>query len=72
MKNINSFDINISAIISNKYYSYSDQKSNDVMKFPLLKSLDKSSHTSQITKHLSAINLEGYTIIIIQKWWYAV
>ena len=40
-------------INSNKYPSSYDQPSDDIIKWPLLKSPEKYSHASQFTKHIS-------------------
>ena len=59
----------LSYLTSNKpCYSY-NKLSSDLIQSPLLKSPEKYSHASQYTKHLSSINLEGDTLIQIQKWW---
>ena len=56
-------------INSKKYPSSYDQPSDDLIKWKLLKSPEKYSHASQLTKHISSTKLEGNTIIQIQKWW---
>ena len=50
---------------SNKYPSYCDQPSSDIIKFTPLKSPGKYSHASQITKYLSFMTLEGDTLLQI-------
>ena len=67
MKTIGSIDAKISAITSNKPSSYSEQQSADITKWPLLKSPDKSSHISKLTKHLSFLILEGDTLLQLHK-----
>ena len=49
IKTYSSFNMKLSALTSNKHFSYHDQPSNDIIKRPLLKSPEKSSHTSQLT-----------------------
>ena len=62
-------DMKLFALNSNKYpYSY-DQHSYDIIKWPHLKSIDFHSHTSQFTKKLSFMNLEGDTLIQIKNGW---
>ena len=53
---------------NNSPYSY-NQPSDDIIKWPLLKSPYFHSHASQFTKNLSFMNLEGDTLIQIQKLW---
>ena len=61
-----------SPLNSRNFHSYSNQPSADIKTFPLLKSPDSHSHASQFTQHLSPITLEGYTLLQIQKRWYAI
>ena len=72
IKTINSLDMNLSAITSNKPSPSSGQPSAGLIKWPLLKSLEKYSHASQFTKHLSSMNLEGDTLLQLQKLWDAI
>ena len=58
-----------SSLTSENPSSSYEQPSADIIKYPLLKSPEKSSHASQLTKHISSITLEGDTIHKIQKWW---
>ena len=67
IKTIYHLDTKISAIASNKTSSSFEQPSHDIIKFPLLKNPDKSSHASQFTKHLSSLNLGGETILQLQN-----
>ena len=67
MKNNNFLDMIISVIASNKNSSSSEQPTPDIMKWSLLKSPEKSSHTSRFTKMLSPLNLEGGTLPQIQN-----
>ena len=53
---------------SHNYHSSSHQPSDDITKWPLLKSPDFHSQASQFTKHLSQMTLEGYNLLHIQKW----
>ena len=71
-ESVSSLGMKISTLNSNKPYSSYDQPSVDLIKWPLLKSLEKSSHASQFTKHISSMTLEGDTLLQIQKWWYAI
>ena len=58
MKNINSIDVKISAIISNKPSSYSEQLTDDLVKCLLLKSPYKSSNASHFTKTIPPLTLK--------------
>ena len=63
-----SIGMEISDLSSNKpYFSY-NQPLTDIIKCPLLKSLEKYSHASQFTKNLSYTTLEGGTLLQIQKY----
>ena len=53
---------------SNKYPSSYGQPSSDLIIWPLIKSPEKYADASQFTKHLSSMNLEGYTLLQSQKW----
>ena len=59
--------IKLSALTSNKPPSFYEQPSSDLIQLPLLKSHLKSSHSSQFTKHLSSMILEGETHFFIFK-----
>ena len=61
-----------STLNPNNSPSYYNQPSDDIIKCPLLKSPDYHSHSSQFTKHLSSMTLEGDTLLQIQKWWDAI
>ena len=63
-----SIDIKLLTLSSNKYPSYYDQHSADLIKWPILKSPDKYCHASQFTKHLSFITLEGDTLLQIKNY----
>ena len=54
---------------SNKHYSSYDQTSADLIKSPLINSLEKYSHASQFTKHPYSKTLEGNTLLQIQNSW---
>ena len=54
---------------SNKYPSSYNKPPDNLVKCPLLESPEKYSHASQLTKYLSSMNLEGDTLLQIQKWW---
>ena len=62
----------LSDLTSNKPPFSHDQPSDDLIQWPILKSPENSSHTLQSTKHLYSVNLEGYTLLHIQEWWYAI
>ena len=62
----------VSALNSKNPPYYYNQSSDDIIKWPLLKSPDFHSHASQFTKHLSLMTLEGETLLQIQKWWDAI
>ena len=64
--------IETKSIIQNKLTSYSEQPSTDIIKWPLLKSTGEYSHASQFTKHFPSPNLEGNTLLKLQKWWDAI
>ena len=72
VKTIDSFDMKLSAITSNKSYSFYEKLSIDLTKLPLLKLSEKDSHASQFIKHMSSMNLEGDTLLQHKKWWYAI
>ena len=57
MKIINSLDMKISSITSNKPSLSYEQPYSNITKWPLLKSSDKYSHELQFTKPLSSMNL---------------
>ena len=71
-KIFDSFNMKLSAITSSKPYLSYEQPSDYLIKCPLLKSPNKSSHSSQFTKHHSPMNFEGGTLLQIQKWWDAI
>ena len=56
-----------SPLNSKNFPSYYNQPSDYINKLPLLKSPDSHSSASQFTKHLSPMNLEGDTLIQLQK-----
>ena len=62
-------DMKLLTFNSNKYTSYYDQPSADIIKWIPLKSPEKHSHASQFTKHLSFMTLEGSSLLQIQRWW---
>ena len=62
----------LSAINLNKYPSFYDQPSADIIKLLLLKSPYISSHASQFTKKKSYMTLECDTLLQLQKWWYVI
>ena len=64
-----SINLTLSLLNSHNSHSSSNQPSADINKFPLLKSPYYRSHASKFTKHLSPMNLEGNTLIQLQKWW---
>ena len=64
-----SFYMKLSDLTLNKNYSSYDQHSADLIKWPLINSIEKYSHASQFTKHLYSMTLEGNTLLQIQKWW---
>ena len=49
-----------------------DQHLASIIKWTLLKSPDVHFRASQFTKNLSCMNLEGDTLLPIQKWWDAI
>ena len=57
--------------ISKSHLSY-NQTSADLIKWPLLKSLEKYSHASQFTKHIPFMTLEGDTFLQIKTLWGAI
>ena len=59
----------ISSISSNKHYSSYEQNSADIIKWPLINSLETYFHESQFTKHIYSMTLEGNTLLQIQKLW---
>ena len=59
----------LSYISSNKPSSSYDQPSDDIIKWPLINSLEKYSHASQLIKHIYYMTLEGNTLLQIQQWW---
>ena len=65
-------DMKLLTLNSNKYPSYYDQPSSNIIKLSLLKSPEKYSHASQFTKHLLFMILEGDTLPQIQKLWDAI
>ena len=72
VKNIYYLDMKISDITSKKPSSSYEQTSAHITKFPLLKSPEKSSHASKLTKRISSMNLAGNTLLQLQKFWYAI
>ena len=60
-------DMKLLTFNSNKYTSYYDQPSADIIKWIPLKSPEKHSHASQFTKHLSFMTLKGDTLLQIQE-----
>ena len=67
-ESFSSMNMKTSALDLYKYpYSYY-QPSDYLVKWPLLMSPYLHSHSSQFTKHLSFITLEGNTLIKTQKW----
>ena len=52
--------------------SYYKQPYYDLTKYPLLKPPEKGSHASKFIKHMSSINIEGNTLLQLQKWWDAI
>ena len=59
-------------LTSYKPSSLYEQTYADIIKWPLLKSPEKSSHASQFTKYLCSTILEGETFLQIKKWCYAI
>ena len=57
---------------SDKSPSSYDQPSDGLIKFPLLKSPEKYSHSSKFTKHLPFMTLGSDTLLQIKKWWDAI
>ena len=68
-KIFNTFNMKIPTLTSNKTYSSYEQSSSDLTKFTLLKSPEKYLHELQLNKHLFPMNLEGETLLQIQKRW---
>ena len=66
------FVMKLSAITLKRKYSSYDQTSADLINCPLPNSPEKYSHASQFNKHISFMNLEGDTLLQIQKWWDAI
>ena len=60
-------DMKLLTFNSNKYTSYYDQPSADLIKCLLLKLPEKYSHTSQFTKYLSSVTLEDNILPRIQN-----
>ena len=51
-----------------KSSSYSEQPTTYIMKWKLLKSTEKYSYASQLTKNVSSLNLEGDTLFQIENF----
>ena len=68
VKSIESLDMKLSAIISNKTSSSYKQPYADLIKLILLKSPETYSQVSQFTKHMSSMNIEGDILLQPQKW----
>ena len=62
-----SINITVSPINPKNSPSYYNQHSDNIIKWPLLKSLDFHSHPSQFTKHLSYMTLEGDNLLQIKN-----
>ena len=69
VKSIDSLDMKLSAIISNKTSSSYKQPYADLTKWILLKSPETYSQVSQFTEHMSSKNIEGDILFQPQKWW---
>ena len=71
-ESISSIKNKLSPLKQNNSPSSSNQPSAYINNCPLLKSLDFHSYALHFTKHLSIINIEGDTLLQLQKWWYAI
>ena len=60
---VSSIDTKLSALSSNKPSSYTGQPLADLIKWPLIKSPKKYSHSSKFTKYISSMTLEGSTLL---------
>ena len=68
LKNMTNIEMKISSITKIQYFN-SDQPHTQQLKRTLLKTPEKSTHTSQSTKHLYPLTLEGDTLLQLHKFW---
>ena len=68
VKILDSSNMKISAITSNKPTTSIEQPSADITKWSLLKQTEKYSHAPQFTNHMYSMNLEGDTLLQLQNF----
>ena len=66
IKNMTNLEMKLSYIGSSQYYS-SYQTHTDILKYTLRKAPEDSTHSSNLTKNLTTLTLEGNTILQLHK-----